>query len=180
MASRRFKVVVAVLAVATVAVYLAEPYLAAHDYQQFKEAPAFALQTIDGSTFRLADHAGTPVLIDFMAVWCPPCRETMQTLRMIRGTNDPSDLVLLSVDIDYTETPDQLSGFRADFAKYNGSVESLSWFFALDTVGDYVGVQYGATALPTLVLVDGDGYIRHSWVGTTGAADIQDAVDALG
>lgn len=178
-ASARFKLVVAALAVATVGVYLAEPYLASNDFSQFKEAPAFELTTIDGSSFNLSSHAGTPVLIDFMAVWCPPCRETMQELRILRGSNAPSDLVLLSVDIDYTESAEDLAGFRAAFAGYNASAEPQAWFFALDTLGDYVGVQYGATALPTLVLVDGAGFIRHSWVGVPSVADVQAAIDGL-
>jgi thiol-disulfide isomerase/thioredoxin len=179
-ASPRFKFVVAVLAAATVGVYLAEPYLASHDYSQYKDAPAFELATIDGSTFNMSSQAGKVVLIDFMAVWCPPCREAMWQLKMVRGANAVDDLTILSVDIDYTESAEQLGGFREQYAGYNGSAEPSGWYFALDTLGTYVGPLYGATALPTLVLVDGAGHIRHTWVGATSASEIQGAIDGLG
>jgi thiol-disulfide isomerase/thioredoxin len=41
------------------------------------EAPAFSLRTLDGETFRLEEHRGEVVILNFWATWCPPCREEM-------------------------------------------------------------------------------------------------------
>lgn len=180
MPSQRFKLVVAVMCVLTVGTYVAEPFVGAHSFVEQKPGPDFALATIDGSTFRLADpaHNGSFVLLDFMATWCPPCRETLRELAKVRVGATPDQLVIVSVDVDYTETATQLAAFRLAILGLNGSAEADGWYFAMDAPGEFVGVKYGANALPTLVLVDGAGKIVHSWVGVASAEQIESAMAA--
>jgi len=177
MPSKRFKLIVAVMAVLTVATYIAEPFVGARSYDELRPAAPFALATIDGTTFSLGEHNRSVILLDFMATWCPPCRETTHQLQTVRATNLAGAVKIVSVDVDFTETSDQLAQFRISVAGYNGSAEADGWYFALDTPGEYVGPKYGANALPTLVLVDTQGNIRHSWIGITQASEIQRAID---
>ena len=177
MPTKRFKTVVAAMAVLTVATYVAEPFVGARSYEELRAAPSFALATIDGTTFSLADHNRSVVLLDFMATWCPPCRETTHQLQTVRANNLAGALKIVSVDVDFTESSDLLSQFRTSVAGYNGSAEADGWYFALDTPGEYVGPKYGANALPTLVLIDTTGQIRNSWVGITQASEIQRAIE---
>ncbi len=179
MPSRRFKLVVALMSVLTVGTYLAEPYVGARSLEELRPAPDFSLETLGGTTFNLAEHNNrTTVVLDFMATWCPPCREEVRQLAIVRGEYSPSSLQVLSVDVDYSETPQQFKDWLHAYSPYNETHEQAGWTFAMDTPGQFVGPRYGANALPTLVLIDGEGKVRHTWVGIVAAADLEAAIDA--
>lgn len=179
MPSHRFKLVVAAMSVLTVATYLVEPYVGARSFQEMRGAPDFTLVTLNGTTFHLRERSnGTAVLVDFMATWCPPCREVVRQLAIVRGQYLPSKVQVLTVDVDFTETPQQLKDWLHTYSAYDEADEALGWSFAMDTTGQFVGPRYGANALPTLVLVDGAGMVRHTWVGTVAASDLEVALDA--
>ena len=48
-----------------------------------KAAPDFQLKTLDGKTVTLSQLRGTPVLINFWASWCQPCRDEMPFLQQV-------------------------------------------------------------------------------------------------
>ena len=179
MPSARFKLVVAVMSVLTVATYVAEPILVPNASAARSPAPDFSLATIDGSTFRLSDRPnGSLVLLDFMATWCFPCRQQLQDLREIRAEVPPAALMIVSIDEEYSIDSASVARFRAAYGGINGSMEGSRWYFAADTVEEHVGLKYGVTALPTVVLIDADGAVARTWFGSVSSATLVQAIAA--
>jgi thiol-disulfide isomerase/thioredoxin len=177
--SPRFKFVVALMSVLTVATYVAEPVLVAHGAEPRKPAEAFSLATVDNGAFSLADRpSGSLVLLDFMATWCFPCREQLSDLAAVRQAFPAAALAIVSIDEEYGLAGARVMEFRHSFANVSGSLEAARWYFAVDSVEEHVGLRYGVTALPTVVLIDGTGAVARTWYGAVSAPSLQAAIDA--
>ena len=61
-------------------------------------APDFTLKTFDGETFTLSEHRGKVIILDFMAVRCPPCHQQMPELHKVK-LDKGDDVIILSIDV---------------------------------------------------------------------------------
>lgn len=122
-------------------------------------APDMSLSTLDGERVRLSDLRGKPVLINFWASWCGPCRAEMPHFQAVFEAHADDELVVLAVN--QMEAP----GTAADFVKEFG----LTFPVLLDSQGD-ASEDYRVRGLPTSFFVDSEGIIRDFFMGpmTTG------------
>lgn len=120
---------------------------------QEKAAPDFHLKNLEGQIVSLSDFRGKPVLMNFWASWCQPCREEMPYLQQVYDEWTGKGLVLLTIDIG--ETPAAISKF---FAENNLSLPVL-----LDSDKE-VGREYGITGIPETFLIDKNGIIRKKQI----------------
>jgi len=118
------------------------------------QAIDFQLQTLDGQTVKLSDLRGKPVLLNFWATWCPPCRFEMPFLQQINDSYSAKGLVLLAIDIG--ESPGTVQKFMTEF--------NLSLTVPMDT-DSKVAKSYGITAIPTTFLIDKNGVIQFKLLG---------------
>jgi cytochrome oxidase Cu insertion factor (SCO1/SenC/PrrC family) len=115
-------------------------------------APSFSLESTDGRKVGLADLAGRPLVINFWASYCPPCRAEMPLLQRMVGALTTVRLVLVNEG-------DTSQGAR-DFLSSLGIQQAA----LLDSdLG--VGRAYGVIPLPTTVFVRADGSIAGRQVG---------------
>ena len=111
-------------------------------------APDFEWNAPDGTTKKLSDLRGKPVVITFWATWCEPCRQEMPAMqRVARGT----DAQFLAVDL------------LEDGARVRGFFDSLALdrFTPLLDVNGEVTRKYSVLELPQTFFIDAQGVIRH-------------------
>lgn len=116
-------------------------------------APDFTLQAPGGGEVRLSDLRGKPVVVNFWATWCPPCRAEIPALEQAHR-DFGGDVVILGVDVQESEAT--VEAFMGEFG--------MSYPVALDP-NAAVARGYQVRAYPTTVFVDSRGVIRHIFTG---------------
>ncbi len=111
-----------------------------------KPADDFTLTMADGTSFRLSQHRGKTVLVNFWATWCPPCREEMPALERLYRQHKDRGLVLVAVSIDAD------SKVVPPYVK----ASKLTFPIALDPKAE-VANKYGVRALPSSFVIDRQG-----------------------
>lgn len=117
-------------------------------------APSFSLPTLAGDAIALADLRGQPVVLNFWASWCGPCRAEMPELQRLHDRLGPAGVVVLGVN--QGEQPETAAGFMQQLG--------LSFPVALDQRTG-VSQQYLVNSLPTTFFIDRDGVIRTTFIG---------------
>lgn len=119
-------------------------------------APEFTLNTLSGETIALKDLRGRPVLINFWASWCPPCRSEMPAMETMYSEFQAADLEILAVNVTYQ---DRLADAE-NFVQEN----QLTFPILLDRTG-VVSELYQISSLPTSFFVDSSGVIQKVVIG---------------
>ncbi len=117
-------------------------------------ASDFQLQNLEGQTASLGNLRGEPVLINFWATWCPPCRDEMPYIQEIYEEWSDKGLVVLAINLG--ESSSQVEEFRQNY--------HLSFTVLLDIKQD-VAQRYNITGIPTTFFIDKDGIIRDKVIG---------------
>ncbi len=112
-------------------------------------APDFALQTIDGQTVSLSSLRGQPVIVNFWASWCVPCRSEFPLLVSAYQQYAPQGLEIVGV------IHDDGAQTAGDFAHQFGA----TWPLALDP-GDATWHSYNGAFVPVSYYIDRAGVIR--------------------
>ena len=122
-------------------------------------APDFALTSLDGEQVRLSDLRGTPVVLNFWATWCGPCRDEMPHIQEAYAAGNGA-FVVLGVNAEGTPT-EMARRLSRDYVDEIG----LTFPILLDSPSTEVFDQYRLRGLPDTFFIDREGVIRDVVVG---------------
>lgn len=114
----------------------------------------FTFQTVDGGTMTLADYEGTPLVVNYFAAWCAPCRAELPDFEEV-SQETAGEVVFIGVSRDnVTDSWLQLvdeTGVTFETV-YEGNVR-----------GSFEYLE--AAAMPTTVFIGADGSVERTWSG---------------
>lgn len=116
-----------------------------------KPVPSFTLQGLDGKTYQVGGPRNKPLMINFWASWCGPCKEEAPDLRSVyEKYKDRFDLYAVNVTRE-----DRLADVKS-FVKNN----DFTFPVLLDTEGK-TAEKYRLLFVPTSFLIDRQGTLRE-------------------
>ena len=121
-----------------------------------RPAPDLRLQLFgtDAGPWRLLERRGAPVVINFWASWCAPCRTEASVLAQAARDYQARGISVVGVNLWDEPAPAQAFLMEFGIAYPNGR-----------DVGGTAGVDYGITGIPETFVVDAQGQITRRWVG---------------
>jgi cytochrome c biogenesis protein CcmG/thiol:disulfide interchange protein DsbE len=141
-------------------------------------APQFEIKTFDGQTLRLADLKGKPVVLNFWASWCIPCRDEAPALQAM--WEKYKDQGLMVIGVDYVDTEPEAKKFMQEFG--------VTYPTGAD-VGTVISTKYKITGVPETYFItrdgrllpgkDGTGRANGNYIGAISARALQARIEQL-
>jgi len=133
-----------------------------------KVMPELVMTQLDGGTWRMADHRGQVVLVNYWATWCGPCWEETPGLIRLSKELGPKGLAVVGVSID--------EGGRETVQKF---VDEFHVSYPVALLDRMSQMEYGMAGVPTTILVDKNGRVAKTYVGAVRQADFKTDVEVL-
>ncbi len=116
-----------------------------------KPAPDFVLKDIHGKPVSLAQFKGKPILLNFWATWCGPCKEEMPSMQRLHDTaKNNGEFHVIAISID-----------RSNLKKVSQYAENLNLNFPILLDPERkTRKAYFIRGLPTSYLIDAEGKLR--------------------
>jgi thiol-disulfide isomerase/thioredoxin len=134
-------------------------------------APDFTVYDKDGDKVSLSDNLGTPVVINFWASWCPPCRSELPDFDAAAADYDGKVVFMM---VNLTDGQRETKEKALQFMEDNG----YNFNILLDSDHD-AATAYGINSIPTTIFVDRDGHVSAGYTGAISRGTIDSEVEKL-
>ena len=131
-------------------------------------APDFTMLDMDGNEVSLSSFFGKPIVLNFWASWCGPCKMEMPEFqKFYEQYGEEIHFLLVSVD----DNVDSAKAFIAD-SEYTFPV-----YFDTTSMGAYT---YGASSIPLTFFINANGDLMAYYMGAMSEGILQQGIDLIG
>ena len=130
--------------------------------------PELVMTRLDGGTWRMTDHRGQVVLVNYWASWCGPCWEETPGLVQVAKKLGPQGLAVVGVAVD-----------EGGKEKVRDFVNAFHLPYPVALPERMSQMAHGLEGVPTTVLVDRQGRVAKTYAGAVRQADFEEDVKTL-
>jgi thiol-disulfide isomerase/thioredoxin len=123
-------------------------------HNPFQPALDFSLESLEDRNISLSDFKGTPVMVNFWATWCPPCRAEMPLIQSYAEANR-DEVVILAVNAGED---------KATVESFATAQDLDDLVFLLDP-DNSVASLYRIPGFPTSLFIDAEGMLTAAHIG---------------
>ena len=116
----------------------------------------YTLKDMNGLDVRLADFKGRPMIINFWATWCGPCKHEIPAFNQLVDKYKAQNFIVLGISVD--DKPEDLRPFAAEF--------KMNYPVLVGLGHDELQEHYGANPLPISWFIRADGSVDYKLTGT--------------
>jgi thiol-disulfide isomerase/thioredoxin len=138
---------------------------------QTVEAPDFTVYDAEGNEVRLSDFKGKPIILNFWASWCGPCKSEMPDFDEAYGKyKEDINFLMINLTDGSRETVESASEY------INSEGYSFDVYFDTETEA---AIKYSVFSIPTTYFIDADGMLVTYSQGAINAEALQQGIDMI-
>ncbi len=134
-------------------------------------APDFTVLDANGKKIRLSDNFGKPIVINFWATWCPPCKQELPDFEKLhKEYGDRVVFMMVNLTDGYRDTIDGTKRF----------VSKNGYTFPLYFDTEYSGaVAYNVSSIPQTTFIDANGNVYSTRIGAMNESVLRSYINAM-